>query len=293
MYKRLILTFVLCLSLTALAQATGPIAYYPFDGDIDDYSGNSKDGVFWSNGATATPTFVSGKSFQAISLQAYDSYNTAGVGGTKIYECVILPDESYFDTLDNISIAAWVKYNSVMAVANQGNYAAIVCRGNNLQYQMSSNWYSASGYSRFYWKVVGSGWNNSTFSVLPGTTNDPTAITDFDEWYHVVVTYSSAEGTANIYVNGELNISQTKTTILTPLSDTDAAVAIGARAKSDYTPEALGTSTDGLIDEVAIWDRVLTSAQVAYIYNNGVPEPATLALLGLGSLSLLYRRRKG
>jgi len=293
MYKSLIFTFVLCLGLTALAQAAGPIAYYPFDGDIDDYGGNGKDGVFWSAGATATPTFATGKIGQAISLTAFASYDTNGVGATRIFEQVILPDESYFDTQDNVSIAAWVKYNSVMAVANQGNYAGIVTRGNNLQYQLATNWYSASGYSRFYFKVVGTGWNNSTFSVLPGTTNNPTAITDFDEWYHVVATYSSASGTNSIYVNGELNISQTKTAILTALLDTASAVSIGARAKSDYTPEALGTSTDGLIDEVAIWDRVLSPATVAFIYNNGVPEPMTLTLLGLGSLSLLYRRRKG
>jgi len=259
---------ITCLTLANPAQAK-LVAYYPFDGDLNDYSGNGKTGVFWSNGATAAPSFAMGKFGQAISLTAFATYNTAGVGTTRIFEQVILPDESYFDTVDDMSIAAWVKFNSVMAIANQGNYGGIVTRGNNLQYQLSTNWYSASGYSRFYWKVVGTGWNNSTYSVLPGTTNNPTAITDFDEWYHVVVTYSSASGTNAIYVGGELNISQTKTTILTPLLDTASAVSIGARATSDYTPEALGTSHDGLIDEVAIYNHALSPQEVEKVYAEG------------------------
>ncbi len=102
----LILVFALCLGFTGAAQAN-LVAYYPFDGDTCDWSGNVKDGVYWSNGSsTATPTFVTGQVGKAISLRAFASYGTDGVGiGSRINQGVILPDESYFDFVDAIGEA--------------------------------------------------------------------------------------------------------------------------------------------------------------------------------------------
>jgi hypothetical protein len=49
---------------------------------------------------------------------------------------------------------------------------------------------------------------------------------------------------------------------------------------------------DGLLDEVAIWDVALSGDAIRDIYNDGVPEPATVALLGLGGLALIRRRKR-
>jgi len=309
MYKRLILAFVLCLGLTALAQATGPVAYYPFDGDTDDYSGNGKDGVFWSGGSsTATPTYVAGKSFQAISLHEFDSYDTDGIGGTRLEEGVILPDESYFDfhDTDAITIAGWVKFNSTLTVNNQGWFSALFTKSRaSDQWSLQSNW--NTGAQRLGWRIGHTSGATSTFSVRPGTTDDTIHLgvdeydnPAWDTWYHIVTTYDGATGWATIYIDGQWDMAIQRTLADKEIGDRNniqAAAAIGIFAKSDYTPwgtgDSLSDSHDGLIDEVAIWDRALTPAQVAYIYNYGVPEPATLALLGLGSLSLLYRKRKG
>jgi len=56
-----------------------------------------------------------------------------------------------------------------------------------------------------------------------------------------------------------------------------------------------GNSLDGRLDDVAFFDNSLSNEQLATVYNEGaaaIPEPASLALLGLGGLTLLGRSRR-
>jgi len=46
-----------------------------------------------------------------------------------------------------------------------------------------------------------------------------------------------------------------------------------------------------LIDDVAIYDGVLSEGDLDNIIANGVPEPGSLALLAAGGLCVLRRRR--
>jgi len=275
--------FAVCLGFTGLAQAK-LVAYYPFDGDLKDATGNGKNGVFWSNDATADPTFATGKDGQAISLQAFDSYDPNGEGNVRIYQGVVLPDEAYFDsTLDAVSVACWVRFNSVMGNENkegvqfQGNNAGIITKRtlpmeDAVSWYLMSNWYPSSNFSRFMFKISNTGWTNSTYSVLPGTTNNPNAL-DWDTWYHVVATYSSIDGVNTIYHNGQYNISQDKNNL--PARNTDRAVGIGCYASSAYKPEQDTTTSyrlnthDGLIDDVGIFSHRLTADEVATIFSNG------------------------
>ena len=48
----------------------------------------------------------------------------------------------------------------------------------------------------------------------------------------------------------------------------------------------------GNIDDVTIWDNVLSQAEIQNIRDNSIPEPSALGLLGLAGLGLILRRRR-
>jgi len=46
------------------------------------------------------------------------------------------------------------------------------------------------------------------------------------------------------------------------------------------------------MDEIQFYSETLTDAEVATLYTDVVPEPSSSALLGLGGIALILRRRK-
>ena len=97
-----------------------------------------------------------------------------------------------------------------------------------------------------------------------------------------------------MYVDGELVGSDTSGYVL---QNRNNAMQIGGN------PDAGNRGWNGNIDDVAVWDRVLTADEVSSIYNggdgasigsltSGVPEPSSIALLGLGGLVLAFRKRR-
>ena len=81
-------------------------------------------------------------------------------------------------------------------------------------------------------------------------------------WYHVVCVYNGS--TMRIYVDGTLDgTSFSQTGNLG--AGTDHVGYVG----NYYTATATTLSHDGLIDQVAIWDRALTQTDVDDLYNSG------------------------
>jgi hypothetical protein len=99
-------------------------------------------------------------------------------------------------------------------------------------------------------------------------------------WHHLVVTRAS--GTDTMYLDG-------------------VSIGSGADAGSVNTsgsPIEIGSNTGnsqlytGSLDEFAFYPSALSAAQVQADYVTGVPEPASVGVLGISVLGLLARRRR-
>ncbi len=123
-----------------------------------------------------------------------------------------------------------------------------------------------------------------------------------------VLVYDASTGVASLYVNGVLQMfgspamtpvvnSSGKTTGYTPFSFAALADPSGTAADGLGGLDPFGDSTTlASYYDLSTWNSALTAGQVAGLYNStvAVPDPTTVALLGLGAMGLLLisRRRK-
>lgn len=157
---------------------------------------------------------------------------------------------NYIETTDifysnTLSIEAWVNfaYN-----CTAGKICSIVNKrgsGNELSFAISSG------------KVVFQAWNESNSPVFSFYSTDLSN----DVWHHVAATFDGSM--AKIYVNGILNSSTASVT--GAIQNTTSIYRIGADGS------ALGTRKfNGSIDEVTIYNRSLSAAEILDHYNHGV-----------------------
>ena len=85
-------------------------------------------------------------------------------------------------------------------------------------------------------------------------------------WYFIVCWHDAAGNTINIQVNN--GTADSAATGGTPINDGAGYFAIGAEGRN-------GDYWDGLIDEVAVWNRVLTSGEKDWLYDSGAGRTYT------------------
>jgi len=224
---------------------SGLVAHYPFNGNANDESGNGNHGVV--NGATIT-TDRHGNANSAYSFDGVDDYinlgNSAGLrfGGTKI------------------STSAWININSIPP-DNQGTILGQRDTGspakNNWQFHVSGTSVSAPLQSKLSFTT----WELGHAAADPAIeTVYSDILIPVQQWAHVVATYDGVN--IRLYINGVLRITEPATAAIDTL---DVPTLIGRFSLQD--PKAF----NGKIDEVRIYNRALSAAEVLSLYNTEKP----------------------
>jgi len=112
------------------------------------------------------------------------------------------------------------------------------------------------------------------------TTIFSTSSVTTGQWVLVSATWDTS-GAMKLYINGTLESSSPFSSSDNRLSDTPFYIGIDAN----------GPTYTGALDNITIYDQVLSGPQISSIYL-AAPEPSTpVFLLGMGGMALLLRRR--
>jgi hypothetical protein len=208
------------------------VAWYPGDGNANDIVGGD-------HGTThGGVTFPTGEVAQAFGFDGSSGYVSA-------------PESPNLDVTNTITIDAWI--NPASAGNSQG-LVFVMLKGDN-----------CCGNTQSY----GFGWGTEAmlqsiiFRLGNSTTNaelrsDPIPLNQFT---HVAGTYDGT--TMRLYINGVLNGSGTPG--LGPLQITNLPLIIGSSLRNGTTQNFF----QGLVDEVEIFNRVLSADEILAIFNAG------------------------
>lgn len=209
---------------------SGMVSYWNFDA----VNGAEAGDVFGRNSGWLNgpvPT-AEGKVSSALDFRGSDYLRVRGWQGPKIAK--------------KATIEAWVKFRTIN-YADSG--ARIFCRGGGYCFVIGGpgNWDSRLA---FYMDGL-PGWQHGSARLSPNT------------WYHTAFTYDGSKVT--LYLNGEA----------------DGSFPAAGRIQDDpakssfigWDPEAAGgyhSPLDGAIDEIAVYNRALTSKEILQHYRKGL-----------------------
>lgn len=171
----------------------------------------------------------------------------------------------------DFSISLWAKTSNWTTSENIGLVA--LAKQFKLENENDNQWYVGISIRNRIW-FARSGASEAEGNVILG----PDAITcetgAYKGWCHlaVTVTQSTANNQVEFYVNGDLKV--TNTTLTTPLQDAESpGLFIGSNPPfSENGGNEFDDTFDGLMDEVGIFDKVLTEQDVEALYYGDKPN---------------------
>ncbi len=214
----------------------GLVGYWPFCGNANDASGNGNNGTV--NGATLT-TDRFGNANSAYSFDGVNDY-------------IIVPHNQSinFNTNNNYSISTWVKFNNLTSDSNiiekweaDTPYPYSLRASNNriyaYRYLSGSAPYDNS-------EVNGANYN--------GTIN-------YNQFYNILIEFEP--NLLKLYINGQLHTTSANM-LPSNLVNNLANLYFGGSS-----PSGIPRYLNGIIDDVFIYNRILSSEEKTQLYNIG------------------------
>ena len=216
---------------------SGRVGHWTFNGNANDISGNGYNGTV--NGAILT-SGVNGVYGTAYQFDGSDDY-------------INVPHNDNLDILETLTVSCWFKCTGT--ISNEMNLIEKdTWDGNFLHFIKSSKLAGASANFSSPSATIGTASGNTMFGVTTLVSNI---------WYHSTSTYEKISSTTtkvSLYLNGTLDGQVTFNGVLD--GDANEALLIGGRASPYNT-----INFPGSIDDVRIYNRILTPAEIIKIYN--------------------------
>lgn len=209
-----------------------PVAWWRFEGNAEDSTGNGLDGSF--NGDVSFPLEDPARTGSPGTCQ-YARLDNSGLQFGRI----TVQDSEQLDFSDELTITGWVR-------REESGSGYILSKPNNYQWYVDSS-------GRFYWNWGSSDELLSQEGVLPEGA-----------WVHVAVTYEL--GYQAVYVNGALveNVFNDKRSM--PISTSD--LVFGRESYLNLLPYSRLSSS---LDEFRIYSEALSAAAIEKIYLEAFP----------------------
>jgi len=216
----------------------GLIAYYPFNGNASDESGNSNDGIV--HGATL---------YNDINKEVYsfdgDDY-------------IDLGNDITLQLTNNFTIMLWTKINT----EQNGSFVSKTY-GYPEQSKRAIEFYisdSAKSIVAYFW--------NSSSQYFKGHTRSINHL--MNQWIHIVLQHDNAltEHQMRIFINGEeevLTFNYESVASIPEIRNTTETMKIGCFRPTDGEP-SVTSHFKGLMDEVRIYNKVLSHSDILQIY---------------------------
>jgi hypothetical protein len=217
--------------------SSGPVSYWP----LDESSGSTAHDVVGTNPIT----YNAGTTLGAAGAIAHDS-DTAITHG--LNQDATANNPSTLNISGNLSVMAWEKSAGAQSASN----ARVVAKydGTNINYLMA--WSGTTTTMRF---LVDDSPGNGASSSNRLTASSTVSTTD-GLWHMLVGTWDGSN--CKLYVDGALKSTTAGTGSASVMTNT--------------SPVTLGLSNAsmvGTIDEVAVWSKALTAAQISNLYTLG------------------------
>ena len=240
------------------------VAHYTFDGTFDDASG------FGNNGSP-----VNGASLSADAAPGFAGVQSLFL--TDGQQHVLVPHNDSLNMTETLTVTAWVKTQGNAwegLLAKNPSDGSLLNHAGNYEVRIEN----VSNQLNFLYQRGG---DNDTATPI---SNTPLAVVGANEWIHVAVSVEQigdTPGEVKYYTNGVL--ADTKPIEVGFGATNTNPLYIGSRAD-------LFTQFNGNIDDLRIYNTVLSQGEIAATM--AVPEPSTGVLALLGTLLVGFRRKR-
>jgi len=240
----------------------GLLAYYNFNNNVLDQTGNGNN-LIDSDTLNGNPCTYSSTVYKNIA-SASNVYN----GSSSLLRGRFISSTTFVDQTQPLTISGWFNFSSTVGIGQPDGVYAMA--GDSLVSYLPTIGWATSPYNLPdgsvpfpYRDVIWASSGQASGGVVCAVTSiTPTTST----WYHVVLRSDPATSTIKLNVNAG---TPTTATWSGSIDATPTPFGIFEDFNGDHMPSQNTNGKNEFVDELGVWQRLLTDAEVTSLYNGG------------------------